>query len=255
MLQFLNEKGSESCKLLMEKTGISRFRKGSPPELLINYGVSGEKQRKFFDKYLKTKKVPMLNARCGINKLKAVTIVGDFGILTPKSKVSLNNKDILNNWIEKRYNSYCGKDICMAKQRGVLKNKYYQEYIKDRTFELRVHAFSWMPENEWTVLKRTGDKNVIAWNFAQGGHFSTIRNTTNLIAKEAIVLSKKILQILHLEFGAVDFIVNNKGDIYFIEINTQPGMNGLSDSIYIKAFNKLKSMNKESILKHFNHTA
>jgi glutathione synthase/RimK-type ligase-like ATP-grasp enzyme len=239
--------------MLIKETGITRYRKGSVPDLLINYGLAGEKQNKFFTKYAKAKNVPTINARCGINKYKAVKLVKDFGLLAPESKSSLSRTDSLTDWLEKKYNSHCGIGICIAKQKESLKSKYYQKFIKDRVFELRVHAFSWMPEKEWTVLKRLGDKNTIAWNFSQGGHFSTARNSISAIAEEARKLSTSILKILHLEFGAIDFIVDNKKNIFFIEINTQPGMTGLSDAIYIKAFNKLKGMTKENIIKQFNH--
>lgn len=251
-LQFLNEKKSKACSMLMTETGISRFKKEYPADMLINYGVTGKKLEKFYAKYPRAKGISVINARCGINKYRALRLVSDFGVLTPDSKIRLSNNDKLDNWLEKKYKSYGGDGICLAQQRHPLKNKYYQRFISDRLFELRVHAFSWLVEKEWLVLKRTGSKDVIAWNFAQGGHFSTlIKDVT--IANKARKIASDVLKVLHLEFGAVDFIVDSKGNIYFIEINSQPGMTGLSDTTYINAFKKLKDMSKENIIKHFNH--
>jgi D-alanine-D-alanine ligase-like ATP-grasp enzyme len=45
-----------------------------------------------------------------------------------------------------------------------------------------------------------------------------------------------------MSFGAVDFIIDKKDNIYFIEINSCPGFTTLSNGIYINAVNKLMKL-------------
>jgi D-alanine-D-alanine ligase-like ATP-grasp enzyme len=50
-----------------------------------------------------------------------------------------------------------------------------------------------------------------------------------------------------MSFGAVDFIVDENHEIYFIEINSAPGFTELSEHIYVDAFDRLKKLKKKEI--------
>jgi hypothetical protein len=114
--------------------------------------------------------------------------------------------------------------------------------ISNRLFELRVHAFKWT--DNWKVQKRMGDPKKIAWNFHNGGTFININNPNKYsLYHKAIDISKKVLDISGMDFGAVDFIVDNKHKLYFLEINSAPGFTNLSNDIYFKAFESLFSIN------------
>jgi glutathione synthase/RimK-type ligase-like ATP-grasp enzyme len=120
--------------------------------------------------------------------------------------------------------------------------------IDDRRFELRVHAFSWIPQEQWRINKRHGPANQIAWNFAQGGHFSNVRSPNGYkVFREAKEIAAKILEIRSMEFGGVDLIVDNKMRVYFIEVNASPGFEDLNRQIYIDAFSKLKDMSAAQV--------
>ena len=125
--------------------------------------------------------------------------------------------------------------------------------VKSRKYELRVHAFSWIPKSEWAVHKRIGPSDQIAWNFHKGGHFQSIKSANSFgVFTEAKDISEKILEILKMSFGAVDLIVDNDMKIYFIEINASPGFSELSEDIYLGAMGRLKTLTKAEIKKFAN---
>jgi len=62
------------------------------------------------------------------------------------------------------------------------------------------------------------------------------------VFEKALAVSKEILDIRKMSFGAVDFIVSQDLRVYFIEINSAPGFSNLSTEIYVDAFNALKKI-------------
>jgi glutathione synthase/RimK-type ligase-like ATP-grasp enzyme len=64
---------------------------------------------------------------------------------------------------------------------------------------------------------------------------------------EAMVISNKILELLGMSFGAVDFLVTADYKVYFIEINSAPGFSELSKPIYVDAFTRLKTIGKKDL--------
>ena len=152
----------------------------------------------------------------------------------------------LTEWIEKRHHSIGGIGIVRTKRRHSIEGKYYQRFINDRRYELRVHAFSWT--DDWKVQKRLGDPKEVAWNYKNGGTFQNVRNTGYDIFQKAIEVSAQILHMRRMAFGAVDFIVDNSGNLYFIEINSAPGFTEFSEGIYVDAFNKLQRLTNKKII-------
>ena len=243
-LYIIGKDNSIAYKTIHKETGIPIYKKGSKKvDAIINYGITGQMLRTFFRIHPLTKNIPMINKYIGRSKFLAIKDAQKANILVPESKFSLSNDDKLNEWIEKRIHSYKGKGIQIASKRKKIPEKYYQKIVTSRIYELRVHAFKWLPTDEWVVQKRLGPKNQIAWNFHQGGHFVSIYNAHLFsLFRKAIVLSKKILDIRKMSFGAIDFIVSQDLKIYFIEINSAPGFSNLSAPIYINAFNTLKKI-------------
>lgn len=254
-IELISKKKSKAAQMLLDETKLRRYspgRKGTP-DLIVNYGLAGKTKQRFFSRNPKLQKVPVINYICGYNKYSAVKIVKKEGLPVPNSKSKLNNKDVLNDWLLKKINSYGGKDIKVADKRNAPVGFYFQEYIRNRSFELRIHAFTWTPKNDWVIQKRIGNPKEVAWNYSAGGYFVTVHNNRYKLFQEALSLSKNILSVLKMEFGAVDFLVDNDNNIYFIEINSQPGFSGLSDSIYINAMNHLFDYTPSKINKVFNH--
>ncbi len=250
-IRIIGIKGSQSCKAIVDGTSLRRYAGNKHrTDALINYGLTGQKLRNFYSRLPSARDIPMINRSVGHSKLKAVNMVKRHGILVPDSRLELNRSDKLSNWIEKRFNSQSGYGICKARGRRKLAKKYYQRFVKDRKYELRVHGFQWIDPKRWRVQKRYGKQGEIAWNFRNGGHFSTVHNTDQPTFRKAIKMTGEALGILGMGFGAADFIVDRNGDIYFIEVNSCPGFQELSKGIYIDAFEKLKSMSLKQVLKY-----
>lgn len=250
-IRIIGIKGSKSCKAIVEDTSIKRyFGNKYHTDMLINYGLCGQRLRDYYKKYPSAKKIPTINKHVGHSKFSAVNRVKDIGLLVPDSKLSLRKSDKLVDWIEKRFNSQGGYGICKARGRKRLARKYYQKFVKDRKYEMRVHAFKWINTKDWSVQKRHGKENEIAWNFNNGGYFSTVHNTNLSIFQEAIKISDNVLDILGIAFGAVDLIVDIDNNIYFIEVNSCPGFQELSKGIYVEAFEKLKELSCKHLMKY-----
>lgn len=248
-IKIINKRGSNACRTIREKAKIYMY-KGKTKwivDALINYGVCGDKLDKFYKLYPSAKKIPVINEHVGLSKLGVINLVEEQGIMVPKSKLSLSVKDNRKNFIEKRKKSIGGIGICRARGKRKIAGKYYQEFIDDRTYELRVHAFEWM--KKFHVQKRHGSSDKIAWNYHNGGHFSTVHNIDTPLFKKAIETSREVLSILKMGFGAVDFLVDSSRNLYFIEINSAPGFQELSEHIYVEAFKVLKEMSAKKLKK------
>ena len=193
----------------------------------------------------------MVNKYVGRSKLSDVNKAAKNGILVPESRLTLRIADNLKEWIEKKIYSSQGKGIIEARGRKRIIGKYYQRLVTNRRFELRVHAFLWVPTDEWKIHKRLGPADQIAWNFHQGGYFQTVTSPNkHEVFRKAKDISKKLLGIYGAAFGAVDFIVDSDLNVLFIEINSSPGFSNLSDYIYFSAMKDLSEMPKKNVIKY-----
>ena len=246
-IRIIGKKGSKTCKLIVQEAGILRYTgKSNRADFLVNFGLAGNKQTQFFRRFPSARNIPTINKHVGYSKLNVVNKAKHEGIEVSDSKLLLTKADKKSDWIEKRFNSIGGKGIQVAKGKHKMPNKYYQRFVSDRLYELRVHAFLWM--NDYRVQKRTGKASEIAWNFSNGGKFITIHSPKNYkIFEEAIENSSKVLKMLGMAFGAVDFIVTKDYKLVFLEVNSAPGVSGLSDQIYTDAFKKLKQLSHRQL--------
>ena len=254
-LRIIGKRGSKSRKTITDGTDIQLYKgnRKYSVDAIVNYGLAGSALRGFYRLYPSATEIPTINRTVGHSKLNVVNRSDKIGIQVPDSKLSLSRNDSVDDFIEKKFNSISGIGIQKARSKRRLPNKYYQRFIKDRRYELRVHVFKWSDQSEWSVQKRLGPADQIAWNFKQGGHFITIHNPDRYdIFKKAKEQSGKVLDMLRMSFGAVDWIVDDKHGLWFLEVNSAPGMTELSAPIYVGAFNKLKEMPLKKVLKYTN---
>lgn len=246
----MGKKGSNSCKDIREGAEVKRYvGKKYRTDVIINYGLNGRSLANFYGRHPSARNVPTINKMVGYSKYKVINMAKRAGIKVPDSKLSLGKLDRRDGWIEKRFNSQSGWGIRKARGKGEIPGKYYQRYVKDRTFEIRVHAFKWT--KDWRVQKRHGKAGEIAWNHRNGGHFVSAHDPTRYkIYREAMDITDRVLDLLGMSFGAADFIVDKNNTVWFIEINSAPGFQELSKGIYIKAFKKLKDMSLKQVLKY-----
>lgn len=252
-VRIVGKKGSKACKAISTGADIPMFKRAGRGDVIVNYGLTGQKLDFFLRKSAAARTIPMLNKYVGCAKDTAVIAAEKAGILVPETRPTLPAGAKLSDWIEKRVNSSQGKGICAARGRGRIPGKYYQRMIKHRKFELRVHAFRWVPQDQWRLNKRLGPADQIAWNFHQGGHFVGVRRPNDFkVFKEAKDIALKILEMRNMAFGAVDLIVDEDNKVYFIEVNSSPGFEELNRQCYIDAFLALKKLTKKEALKYCN---
>jgi glutathione synthase/RimK-type ligase-like ATP-grasp enzyme len=250
-IRIMGKIGSKACKTIVQEAGLLRYAGNKyQTDVLVNYGLAGERLRQYYIKFPSAKKIPTINKNIGHSKLRVINMAKGAGVLVPDSKLALSKSDNKKDWIEKKFSSQGGIGICAARGKSALKGKYYQRFIKDRAYELRVHAFKWLDMRDYGVQKRLGSNDEIAWNFSKGGHFVTVYNHNYPVFNSAKEIAIKMLDLLNMSFGAVDFIVDRERRLYFIEVNSAPGFSGLSDPIYINAFKKLKSLSRKEMIKH-----
>ena len=241
-IYLIGKKGSQACKDIVEGAEIKRYtgKVLSSVDAIVNYGLHGDRLRQFFIDKPSAKGLPIINRYIPGSKLNAVEKADAHGVLIPDSKLYLSKGDTISDWIEKRHNSSRGFGIQWAHRREQIAGKYYQKFVRDRIYELRIAAFLWTPKTEWGVFKRHGEPDKIAWNFHQGGYFSRVYQPDYF--HKVIDLSEKILKLFRMGFGAVDFIVNKDSDVFFIEVNSAPGFTDFSKDVYVGAFRALKEL-------------
>ena len=250
-IKLIGKKGSNACKEIRKGNNIHNYTGKTKimPDILVNYGLNKDRLATFFKLYPSARKIPVVNRYVGYSKFKVIQRASSQGVTVPETKLFLDKKDNKKNWIEKRTNSIGGKGICWSRRKGQITGKYYQQFVKNRIYEIRVHAFKWLPQDKWSMQKRYGSDNEIAWNYSNGGHFATVRNPQSYdIFKRAAKVSDEILTMLGMNFGAADFIVDNQYRLYFIEINAAPGFTELSKKIYVNAFDSLKNLSRKQAL-------
>jgi hypothetical protein len=252
-VRLIGKKGSKACKEIRKEASIlGYFKKPAVlPDALVNYGLAGTRLDEFFKRFPSARRLPIVNKNIGHSKLNVCNRAKKADIPVPESKQTLTGSDKVGDWIEKRTNSIGGIGIKKATKKGSIPGKYYQKFVSNRRYELRVHAFAWLSKSDWCIQKRLGKDDVIAWNYKNGGHFVTVRNPGSFKTfVQARDISEKILGMLNMSFGAVDFLVDSSYNLYFIEINSAPGFSELSKPIYVDAFTRLKQLPKKDVLKY-----
>lgn len=239
---------SRAVKRIVKKTNLNRYSKIC--DIVVNYGLAGKKMEKFLAKHPSLKTKPMINKYIGCSKYKAINDAKNHDIVVPKTFLSLSKEYKISDFINKRIHSQGGIGICKATVRSKIIGNYYQEFIQNRLYELRVHGFKWTDSENWLIQKRFGKEDEIAWNYHNGGRFQTIRNPKKYdLFTKAKEITTEVLKIRNMSFGAVDFIVTSERQLLFLEINSAPGFTELSEGAYINAFDKLSDLSKTKILK------
>lgn len=245
-VRIIGKKGSRSRLAITKGAGIPRYNNSRDVSVIINYGLAGKKLDAFLAKNPKARRIPMINQYVGKSKYGIIKDAEQKGILVPDTKAALTSKDKISDWIEKKHYSIGGIGIKKATKRTCPAGKYFQKFISDRKYELRVHAFLW--QKNWHIQKRVGDEDTIAWNYKNGGKFINVNNTEYDVFQEALEISKAVLDMRKMAFGAVDFLVDRSNNVYFIEVNSAPGFTEFSEHIYIDAFTDLKKLTNRKLL-------
>ena len=175
---------------------------------------------------------PILNRLAPLSKAQAFSVLQHEGIRVPKF---LTTAYIIRN---KRHSG--GKDIVMGKENTFVverieKHKEYrvevfgsrafrahEKYLKDELSLLASPPFNWNRGNT------EGD------SFG----YNTMRDE---VGDDVIDLGKKAIEVIGYDFGAVDINRSKEGELYVLEINSAPQLNGIGLLRYCSRIRKWAS--------------
>lgn len=157
------------------------------------------------------------------------------------------NKDIAKEWVEEGHKMFCRQSLTSHSGYGIVIAETVEQLVDaplyvqavNKNKEYRVHVFNGQVIDYQQKKKR---------NDFEGG-ISGIRNYSNgwIYARDEVQLpeevaneSIKAVNTLSLNFGAVDICIDRDNKIYTFEINTAPGLGGLTTlQKYTEAFGSL----------------
>ncbi len=138
-----------------------------------------------------------------------------------------------------------GRGIVIAtNQEELVDAPLYTKYIKKK-YELRVHIVQGRPiyiqqkkrlSTEQLEARGLVDRNKYIRNLENGYIFSSELSISEAAKNEAILQSNRAIIALGLDFGAVDVIVTKDDEVFILEVNTAPGLEGTTLTRYYEAF-------------------
>jgi hypothetical protein len=220
----LREQGHNVLRVYPDRNYVPR-----PDDVIINWGNSTEPEwmgRSYIPPQFLN---PPLNVGLATNKLSSFDFFAWYNIPHPENTL---HKDIAENWnavvFARQTLTGCGGAGITVHQPGeeLPDAKLYVKAF-DKTNEYRVHVFKGEILDCQEKKKRAGTgsrEGHHVWN--HGNDFVYARDGIN-IPDNVLDASKKAVQALGLDFGAVDIGYNlNDNTIAVFEVNTAPGLHG-----------------------------
>ena len=133
-----------------------------------------------------------------------------------------------------------GKDIVLIKNsKDYVYKDFYVKYI-DKKQEFRVHLFEDTIINISKKLPRENEEqDKIVWCSNRG--WRQIRyNEEGIHRKKLESLAKKALKALSYRFGAVDIILDKDNELWVLEVNSAPNMEGNKVTKFIEILRSLE---------------
>ena len=184
------------------------------------------------------------------NKIECRKVLATKGIPIPKTWFHV--KDAKIPYIIRRQYHSMGMEMEIVQkmrehrfQEKVIKNKhkkYFSELLDvDKEYRaivlkdqiILVYDRDWQDDIYKTIIKRNRLRR-------QGANFKR-REASDEISEQHKQICVDAMKAIGLEYGAVDFVIDKKGDMYVLELNTRPFMDGkiVKDAL-IKSFEDLK---------------
>lgn len=234
-------RASNSAKALAAAPGFRRYITGKSfkaSHVLVNWGTQN---------LVPVGNVRILNSVASIglaaNKLFAFTAFAGEDIDTVPWTA---NKAIAKEWQDKGativvrnvLTGHSGNGIVIVEEGEEIPDApLYTKYIF-KTKEYRVHATH--SEVIHTQRKvRDPDVEPLSWKVRshQNGFIFQVTNIQPSDARDKLAISS--VKALGLDFGAVDIVEDKKGNLYVLEVNTAPGLEGQTIEAYTNALEKL----------------
>lgn len=167
------------------------------------------------------------------NKLTALKVMKEAGVNVPEFTNDIN---VAKEWIEDERIVLCrtllransGRGIVVAKTvTDLVAAPLYVKYIRKER-EYRLHVFNGQVIDMVEKKRRRGfiestDYNKYIRSYEQGWVF--VREGIQ-VTEETKAECIKAVQVLGLDFGAVDVVMNRDNNPVILEVNTSPGLQG-----------------------------
>lgn len=170
-----------------------------------------------------------IHPKLTINNIKALEVAGDkfyslflfkeAGLPVPKSSTMAS--DLSFPMLGRRFKHSKGRDIIFIKKPSDMKKcDYYVEFLQVQE-EYRFHVIG---DKVISVgIKLGGNKDSYCRNLDSGWTFKESTWRWKRIKTRMDVIAIKAVQVLGLDFGAIDIIVSD-GKPYILEVNTAMGL-------------------------------
>ena len=183
------------------------------------------------------------------NKLKAFELMKEAGVQVPEFTT---DKEIACGWVQERDDSLVvarrilrghsgiGISICTSTT-DMVDAPLYVKYIKKHR-EYRIHVFGdKVIDIQQKRRRRDVPDEEVNWQ-VRNHRNGFIYSRNDIDQPHDSILRQSILAVeaLHLDFGAVDVIWNERnGTAYVLEVNTAPGLEGTTKEKYAQAIEEL----------------
>ena len=176
-------------------------------------------------------KIKILNYNIVTNKLKALKMCRDAGIGVPKIYRNFSNIKKFPV-VGRDLHHYQARDLVLIKNKqDYVKKDYYLEYIP-KIAEYRIHYCL----GKYYPCKKIPKDNTASKIICNHGHGWRFVTYDGKYKQQLIDFAKKVIDVMQYDFGAIDCIMDKHHRLYFLEINSAPGLDKRRQSFYLEAF-------------------
>lgn len=244
--------GSESARFLAESLGALRVRPNGnyrprATDFIINWGNGNTPQWAY--QHMLNRPIAVHNAA---NKLNTFRILHEAGVSVPDFSI---NRDDSHRWNREGHSVYARNVLTGHSGEGIevigqydyeIENPAAPLYVKaiENHGEYRVHVFGGRVIDYTKKRRHNGDEPTDAQNAVRNLANGWVYTRGNLRRLERVEnIAVRAVSALGLDFGAVDIIMNEDGDVFVLEVNTACGLADTTLDNYVNAFHN--AMNHE----------
>lgn len=206
---------------------VMRLQKNSPrvagpKDVVINWGS--------YCKGNVTGAGKLWNGNVFHNKFEELRRLNDAGIPVPSIE---RVRPATGEWLARRFH-HVGADDLLA---GLKIGDYYAKWIPDVVREFRVHVFNGHSIRAGMKVPRDGVKQHPRFRSYDGGWKLDYGNICqDHITNRVRMAAKDAVAALKYDFGAVDVGLRADGSVVVFEVNSAPGLEGVTIEAYARHF-------------------